>query len=348
VNTALWWYLQTAVTAACLVPFVVLACRLFRNRPAVQHALWLIVLIKLLTPSFVVWPWDLSDLQRSVFSSADTAETPLTLLPDKLPEPGLETLPLASIIVAVFLMTWIIGACVVAARQYRRLRSQAQLVKGGTTAPFELVDAVRTVAVRWQLGYVPVLMVRGIASPFVWCLGRLKLVWPQQPLPTGTAPPAIIAHELAHVVRRDHWVAWLELAASVLWWWNPVFWMVRRNLRSTSEMACDALALSAFPDDRCAYAETLLELSASSTNGVPALVLGVGTGTPSSLERRMSMIVSTTASGKLSRTGILLAALLAFIALPGWSYGQPDDDDDDDLPKKRQLLRKMITVADAA
>ena len=63
---------------------------------------------------------------------------------------------------------------------------------------------------------------------------------------TATPPEmldAIIAHELAHIRRGDHWVAWLELAAGVVWWWNPLFWFTRKRLRESAEMACDALAI---------------------------------------------------------------------------------------------------------
>jgi beta-lactamase regulating signal transducer with metallopeptidase domain len=51
-------------------------------------------------------------------------------------------------------------------------------------------------------------------SPLLWCVGRSRLVWPN----TLTDEDAInrsrgiITHELAHVRRRDHWVAWLFLA----------------------------------------------------------------------------------------------------------------------------------------
>src|SRR4051812_41417510 len=111
-------------------------------------------------------------------------------------------------------------------------------------------------------------------------------------------------------------------------------------------MACDALALAAFPEDRIEYAETLLGLSAGSRTGVPALALGVSTGTPSSLERRLSMIVSTNASGKLSRAGIVLAGLLAVAAFPGWTYGQ--DDDERPARKKVAVGKKLHDGDDAA
>src|SRR5262245_52659837 len=53
----LWWLAQNAVMAAILAGIVTLVCRAFRLRPAVRHALWLVVLLKLVTPPVVHWPW---------------------------------------------------------------------------------------------------------------------------------------------------------------------------------------------------------------------------------------------------------------------------------------------------
>src|SRR5437660_7663817 len=61
----LWWLAQNTVTAALLACVVALLCRIGCFRPAVRHALWLVVLIKLLTPPVIVWPWALP----SVFST---------------------------------------------------------------------------------------------------------------------------------------------------------------------------------------------------------------------------------------------------------------------------------------
>src|SRR5947209_10598868 len=55
----LWWLAENTVFAAILAGFVVLICRCFRPGPAVQHALWLVVLVKLLTPPLIEWPWAL-------------------------------------------------------------------------------------------------------------------------------------------------------------------------------------------------------------------------------------------------------------------------------------------------
>jgi beta-lactamase regulating signal transducer with metallopeptidase domain len=339
VNTAFSWYLQNAITTALLVPFVLIACRAFRDRPAVQHALWLILLVKFLMPPLVAWPWQLDNLWQYAISFFAASQVALPVEPTL----SFSEAPAASFsdfLIPALSALWLIGAIALADIQLRKIRRQSRLIKHATTAPTTLATTATDIARRWGLAPIPVLIARGIASPFLWCLGRLKLIWPQN-MVANELSRAIMAHELAHLRRRDHWIAWLEMVAALVWWWNPIFWIVRKNLRSTSEMACDALALAAFPEGRCEYAETLLELSAVSKSRAPALVLGVSTGTPSSFERRMSMIVSERVSGKLSLMGILAAGLLAIASLPAWTYGQDRGDDADNAKKLAELKLKI-------
>src|SRR5579863_6782940 len=53
----LWWLLQNAVVALALAAVARLICLFWRLDPVARHALWLIVLIKLVTPPLVAWPW---------------------------------------------------------------------------------------------------------------------------------------------------------------------------------------------------------------------------------------------------------------------------------------------------
>ena len=133
---------------------------------------------------------------------------------------------------------------------------------------------------------------------------------------------SVIAHELAHARRGDHYLAWLELVAGLCWWWNPLFWFVRKRLRESAELACDAIALSVCPQSRRTYAELLLALSSSSSPAIPAPVLGIRAGSTTSFERRLNMILSERVSGKVPAWGLAAAAALALFALPGWSLGQ--------------------------
>ena len=58
----LWWLAQNALVTAALAVVVAGICRVGRFSPAVRHALWLVVLIKLITPPLVWWPWSPTDL----------------------------------------------------------------------------------------------------------------------------------------------------------------------------------------------------------------------------------------------------------------------------------------------
>ena len=58
----LWWFAQNALIAAVLAAIVWPLCRIRRLGPAVRHALWLVVLLKLVTPPLVMWPWSAPNL----------------------------------------------------------------------------------------------------------------------------------------------------------------------------------------------------------------------------------------------------------------------------------------------
>ena len=51
------WFAETALVTAAMAGVVALVCRIGRLGPAVRHALWLVVLLKLMTPPLLHWPW---------------------------------------------------------------------------------------------------------------------------------------------------------------------------------------------------------------------------------------------------------------------------------------------------
>ena len=69
-NAVLWWLCQNTVAVALIVPLVLLLGRAFRARPAVQHALWLVLLVKFLMPPIVESPWSVESLAKLFSSSA--------------------------------------------------------------------------------------------------------------------------------------------------------------------------------------------------------------------------------------------------------------------------------------
>src|SRR5437773_1721665 len=82
---------------------------------------------------------------------------------------------------------------------------------------------------------------------------------PRRPWRRPAARATLIAHELAHYRRGDHWVRVFELVVSGIFWWNPVVWWARRQIEIAEEECCDAWVIEQFPDTPRWYAEALLE-----------------------------------------------------------------------------------------
>lgn len=68
---------------------------------------------------------------------------------------------------------------------------------------------------------------------------------------------AVLAHEAAHVRRRDPLVQALSAVHRALLWANPLSWVLHRQLVRLAEEASDEAAVAA-TQDRCGYAEVLL------------------------------------------------------------------------------------------
>jgi len=50
---------------------------------------------------------------------------------------------------------------------------------------------------------------------------------------------AVLTHELAHIVRRDHWVGLVQRLTVAVFWWNPLVYRVSRLCSSLAEEICD-------------------------------------------------------------------------------------------------------------
>ena len=70
---------------------------------------------------------------------------------------------------------------------------------------------------------------------------------------------AVLRHEAVHVARRDAWSWTLAALVQTLFFYQPLFWMMRRDLRVAQELIADASAAARFPSP-AAYARQLLHL----------------------------------------------------------------------------------------
>jgi bla regulator protein BlaR1 len=51
------WFAETTLVASVLALVALVCCRSRRLGPAARHALWLVVLVKMMTPPLIHWPW---------------------------------------------------------------------------------------------------------------------------------------------------------------------------------------------------------------------------------------------------------------------------------------------------
>jgi beta-lactamase regulating signal transducer with metallopeptidase domain len=175
----------------------------------------------------------------------------------------------------------------------------------------------------------PVRLVAARIPPVLWpaSSGPLLLL-PRDLLPelSDEERDALLAHELAHVLRRDHWVRFLEIAATALFWWYPVTWWARRALRRAEERCCDEWVLRALPASAHAYANGILKsltFIADAPVALPAAASGAGP--IEDLEARLKEILMTHPLPRLSRpirfvlgaTALASLSLFPTVAPPG-------------------------------
>ena len=252
---------------------------------------------------------------------------------------------MASFTLSWLIWVWAAGGVGLVVFEGVRLARLARRVKSAVPADLTIAARVADLSARLGLRPVPVLTMPFATSPMVWCLGRPRLLWPASLTADSTdaCVDGVLVHELAHVKRRDHFVGWIELAAAVVWWWNPLFWFVRSALREQAELACDAWVISALPDGRRAYAESLLALSGATLHGTPSssmvAVIGIRPGSRRALERRLVMIMKGRAPLRLPLAGLLALVLTAAVALP--AFATDSSQQTPPPPPSRRLRRQQ-------
>jgi beta-lactamase regulating signal transducer with metallopeptidase domain len=383
VNALLQVGVTNALVATALAVVAVAVAKLAR-RPALSHALWLLVLLKLITPPLVVVPvhWPESEpAPAAAGPAAVQGKQPLVVAESvpvkaaRLPDADVEVgdnepdppvveppggdqqppaeqraaVPVAPVVplaeVAITEMPtrvtpvtttpetveipwagmlgalWLAGSgvwFVVALVRIRRFQRQLSFTQPADT---ELQQEACRIAVRLGLRDCPgVWLVPGTLSPLLWAVAG----YPRLLLPVGLVArldglqrATLLAHELAHYRRRDHWVRGIEFVALGLYWWLPIVWWARRELREAEEECCDAWVVWALPDAVKAYATALVETLDFLSGSRPVLPPAAsGLGHLNLLRRRLTMIMRGTKPRMLTGAGFLAVLGLAALLLP--------------------------------
>jgi beta-lactamase regulating signal transducer with metallopeptidase domain len=386
-------------SALAVVAFACSRCR----RPALAHGLWLLVLLKLVTPALIPVrvPWfdrgvasspagaSLSTRQSRPSASAgseqltsnqlawtesvptdpfppladgeadiqaEAADLPALTAAENEPASVPETPPTSWWTVAAW--TWLAGSCLWFAGVVLSIHRSRRLLRSARPASAPVQSQAGELARRLGLKRCPrVWLVPGAVSPMVWALGGApRLLFPSKLLDRLDADQraALLLHELAHVRRRDHWVRLVELIALGLYWWCPVAWWARRELREAEEQCCDAWVVWASAGAGHDYALALLQTVAFVSNARLPLPMGAsGIGHVPQLRRRLTMIMQGRTPRSLSVVGwagLLGLGLFLLPLMPARAQDKSDpfkkvvlgDDKQDPRDQKIEQLKKAI------
>ena len=262
-NTLGLTFLNTAVQASYLVLALVLVRLIFKKAPRkLLCALWALVGLRLIVPFSLSSVFSLLPSHTPVAASTDAGgvyvqsgfsafdhavNTALQTMAAQQQTTASATLQLPVRVeinwAGILTLVWLCGVCLLAVYaivSYLRLRLQVR-------EAVKAEDGVR--------------LCDRIPSPFI--LGVLR---PRIYLPTGVAEgdrPLILAHERAHLKRRDHLWKPLGFLLLTLYWFNPVLWVAYVLLCRDIELACDERVLKEQGSEiKKAYAEALLRCSA--------------------------------------------------------------------------------------
>ncbi|HEY1378084.1 MAG TPA: M56 family metallopeptidase, partial [Gemmataceae bacterium] len=257
------WMLGNAAAAAVLAVFAA-ALSYFVRAPAVRHAAWVLVLLKLVTPPLVgvplpVLPASWAPQPEARVAGAVRVSCPVT---ESMTAPATPPAARGLTLVDGLRLAWIAGAVGWFAWQGRRIVRFRRRVRAAADAPAEVQMAATGIAKALNIGRPPaVKLAAGIGSPVLWGWGRSAVILLPRDLLPRLAPEArdtLLAHELAHFLRRDHWVRVLEYLATGVYWWHPAAWAARAGVEAAEEECCDAWVVGGLAASPRRYAEALL------------------------------------------------------------------------------------------
>lgn len=245
-----------SITASYLVAAVLVLRFVLKKAPKAIHcALWALVAVRLLFPfslesMFSLIPNAEPLPQEFLYAAAPQMQTGISSLDQAINPVIAESLAPAELTSAnptqilsfVFSQLWILGVVLMllyAVISYILVRRKVRVCIA-LDKTVHLCDHIET--------------------PFILGIIRPKIYLPSEldPLTAGH----VLAHEQAHLKRRDHWWKPLGFALLSVYWFNPVLWLAYILLCRDIEQACDEKVVKALDTaGRKAYSVALLECS---------------------------------------------------------------------------------------
>jgi beta-lactamase regulating signal transducer with metallopeptidase domain len=163
------------------------------------------------------------------------------------------------------MLFWLAGTLILGIWLFLRLHSlcsRRAYQAAAASLPQSFYNQMADCANRLGLRHVPrVVVTRRLASPAVFGAFRPVLLMPKGYLSKLSRRDTehMLLHELAHVKRGDLVMHSLYMLLQIAYWYNPLLWLVRRQMHHLRELSCDATVANLLRERTLAYRQTLLE-----------------------------------------------------------------------------------------
>lgn len=105
----------------------------------------------------------------------------------------------------------------------------------------------------------------------------------------------VLHHELLHLKRKDLWVKQLVLIVRILHWFNPLVYLLGKEIHVWSELSCDQeVAKGMSHAERKRYGWTILNALESATDLPSTTFCASFSGTREQLKRRLTLMLNGT------------------------------------------------------
>jgi beta-lactamase regulating signal transducer with metallopeptidase domain len=350
-SALVWTHIWQIGLLGCFVAIINLF--LARRWPHLAYALWMVVLVKCIVPPIGNWPVNilgrLTPITTSTASgAASNDEAPIRLVTDSSHATLAATVHAASDGVAEAQMppalqatrpdsasqrsvrllasraaplAWLCGSVLLCGIAIGRGSEIHRRLRRTSSVPCdEVLTLVEQISDRIGLRHgTRVCATSTDIGPMVVGIRRPTIYLPETLLHELRPPQleAMLTHELAHVRRRDTWVAALQLAAQTLWWFHPVVWWMNRELVRQRERCCDEEAVANLDGRRLDYARCLVDVLEARHRLEP--MWGYPAVRPVELtQRRLEEIMKRTnmTHARAPRWCWMTAILMALLVLP--------------------------------
>ena len=255
--------LNMSISASWLVLAIILFRMVLKNAPKwIRCILWGLVAVRLVCPISVESVFSLLPSRETVpqdilYAEKPSIQTGITAINNIVnpyisdsmaPDIGASINPM-QIVISLTAVVWVIGMIgmlVYGFISYLRIRNKV-------AASLHVEENI------YLCDYINTPFVLGVVRPRIY-------------LPSALAEDDktcfVIAHEKAHIKRRDHWWKPLGFLLLTVYWFNPVIWIAYILLCRDIELACDEHVIGHLEEkEKSSYSEALLACSIRTKNG---------------------------------------------------------------------------------